>query len=87
MPEPIMRGIADKGYYVWRGWSGSSDRPNAGTQGLTPLERAFQLAKSGGCLSIVDIKKQMQAEGFSIGQITGKSLYKQLKALLLAAQG
>jgi hypothetical protein len=22
MPEPILKGIADVGYYVWRGWSG-----------------------------------------------------------------
>lgn len=21
MPEPILKGIADVGYYVWRGWS------------------------------------------------------------------
>ena len=28
MAEPIMKGIAANGYYVWRGWSGSSDRPS-----------------------------------------------------------
>jgi hypothetical protein len=28
MAEPILKGIADHGYYVWRGWSsGASDRP------------------------------------------------------------
>jgi hypothetical protein len=27
MAEPILKGIADKGYYVWRGWSGPSKRP------------------------------------------------------------
>ena len=28
MAEPVMHGIADRGYYVWRGWSGgSSKRP------------------------------------------------------------
>jgi hypothetical protein len=28
LAEPIMHGIADRGYYVWRGWSGgSSKRP------------------------------------------------------------
>jgi hypothetical protein len=27
MAEPIMKGIADNGYYVWRGWSGPSPRP------------------------------------------------------------
>jgi len=50
--------------------------------GLTALERAFQLAKAGNCHSVPDIKKQLRAEGFSVAQITGKSLYKQLKGLL-----
>jgi hypothetical protein len=28
MPESILKGIADVGYYVWRGWSdGRSTRP------------------------------------------------------------
>ena len=28
MPDPILRGIADVGYYMWRGWSsGPSKRP------------------------------------------------------------
>jgi hypothetical protein len=28
MPEPILKGIADVGYYVWRGWSdGPLNRP------------------------------------------------------------
>ena len=28
MAEPILKGIADTGYYVWRGWSsGPSKRP------------------------------------------------------------
>jgi hypothetical protein len=28
LPDPILKGIADVGYYVWRGWSsGSSKRP------------------------------------------------------------
>ena len=27
LAAPILRGIADYGYYVWRGWSGSSKRP------------------------------------------------------------
>jgi hypothetical protein len=50
--------------------------------GLTALERAFQLAKGGSCHSVLDIKKQLRADGFSIIQITGKSLYKQLRSLL-----
>jgi hypothetical protein len=27
LAEPILRGISDHGYYVWRGWSGSTKRP------------------------------------------------------------
>jgi hypothetical protein len=28
MPDPILKGIADVGYYMWRGWSGgASKRP------------------------------------------------------------
>jgi hypothetical protein len=25
--EAILKGVADHGYYMWRGWSGSSNRP------------------------------------------------------------
>jgi hypothetical protein len=25
--EPILRGIMQQGYYVWRGWSGPTKRP------------------------------------------------------------
>ena len=33
MAEPIMKGIADNGYYVWRGWSGPSPRPTREERG------------------------------------------------------
>ena len=48
----------------------------------TVLERAFALAKSGNCTSVPDIKKQLRKEGYSVAQIVGKSLSKQLQALL-----
>ena len=50
----------------------------------TVLERAFALAKSGSCTSVPDIKKQLRREGYSIAQIVGKSLSKQLQTLLRA---
>jgi hypothetical protein len=50
----------------------------------TVLERAFALAKSGTCDSVRDIKKQLRREGYSVAQIVGKSLSKQLQALLRA---
>jgi hypothetical protein len=27
LATPILRGILDRGYYVWRGWSGPTERP------------------------------------------------------------
>jgi len=51
----------------------------------TALERAFQLAKSGSCASLDDIKKRMKAEGHSTDQITGGALSKQLRVLIQTA--
>jgi hypothetical protein len=52
----------------------------------TALERAFQLAKSGGPKSIEDITRELAKEHYSSGQITGKTLRKQLLALIREAQ-
>jgi len=49
------------------------------------MERAFQLAKSGTYTSIPAIKEQLKGEGFSVTQITGKTLTKQLNMLIAAA--
>jgi hypothetical protein len=54
---------------------------------MTALERAFQLAKSGDCAAVSDIKKRLIQEGYSAAQITGGQLSKQLLALIRAAQG
>lgn len=53
---------------------------------LTALERAFELAKSGEYATVSEVTKQLKAEGFSISQITGPSLSKQLRELCTAAQ-
>lgn len=53
---------------------------------LTALERAFELARSGQYASVAEIKKQLLAEGFSISQVTGGVLSRQLKDLIRAAQ-
>jgi hypothetical protein len=50
------------------------------------LERAFELARSGDYASVSDIKKQLQKEGYSVAQIIGRSLSRQLQALLRGAQ-
>jgi hypothetical protein len=53
---------------------------------ITVLERAFQLAKSGSCATVGDIKKRLIAEGHSVAQITGRVLSKQLDALIKGAR-
>ena len=52
----------------------------------TELERAFDLAKSGACASIDDLRRCLKLEGYSLHQVTGPSLNKQLRALILEAQ-
>jgi hypothetical protein len=51
----------------------------------TQLERAFQLAKSGRCGSVKDIRDQLRSEGYSTTQITGKTLAGQLQAHIQTA--
>jgi hypothetical protein len=53
---------------------------------VTALERAFQLARSGACASVSEIKKRLHAEGYSIAQVTGRVLCKQLDGLIKAAR-
>jgi hypothetical protein len=51
----------------------------------TVLERAFELAKSGNFTTVTDIKKRLKEEGCSVDQITGRSLTRQLDALIKGA--
>ena len=53
---------------------------------VSPLERAFELARSGCCASITDIRQKLRSEGYSAVQITGKALSKQLRELISAAR-
>ncbi len=48
-----------------------------GTQ--TALERAFELAGSGRFVRVGEIKRALAAEGFSVDQITGRILSRQLQ--------
>jgi hypothetical protein len=50
----------------------------------TELERAFQLAMSGDCRSVDEIRKKLSQEGYYATQITGKSLLRQLQGLIAA---
>ena len=51
---------------------------------ITAVERAFQLARSGACTCVKDIKERLMAEGYSADQISGRELSKQLEALIKA---
>jgi hypothetical protein len=52
----------------------------------TQLERAFQLAKSGDCRSVEDLKKRLEAEGYQTNQVFGRVLSRQLHALIKKAR-
>jgi hypothetical protein len=54
---------------------------------ISPVERELHLAGSGRYASVPEIKKQMMAEGYSVAQITGRALLKQMLALITAARG
>jgi hypothetical protein len=54
------------------------DRPTA-------LERAFDLAKSGTCADVGEVRKKLKAEGYSPEQLTGPALIRQLRDLCAAA--
>jgi hypothetical protein len=54
---------------------------------ISPLERAFELARSGKFSTVAEIKKQMVKESVSTAQVTGISLTRQLSALMRAANG
>jgi hypothetical protein len=49
---------------------------------VTALERAFSLAKSGACTTVGEIRIDLKAEGYTIEQITGSALSRQLKAVI-----
>lgn len=52
----------------------------------TALESAFELAESGTCDSIDELRKQLRSEGFSLAQLMGASLMKQLREVIRTAR-
>jgi hypothetical protein len=50
------------------------------------LERAFELACAGEYKSIVAIKMQLRSEGYSVEQVTGRTLIKKLRELIEKAR-
>ncbi len=51
----------------------------------TSLERAFELARSGRCATIDEIKQRLKAEFYDPHIIEGRSLRSQLRALIAAS--
>jgi len=45
---------------------------------ISPLERAFDLARTGEYRNVTEIKRVLVAEGYTIHQITGPTLVRQL---------
>ena len=48
----------------------------------TPLERAFELARSGRCLTVTDIAHKLHEEKYDLSQLEGPLLKKQLMAII-----
>lgn len=54
-------------------------------KGMTSLERAFEIARSGKCSTVDKIRKQLKSEGYDYDQICGRSLFRQLRKLIREA--
>ena len=54
--------------------------------GKTELERAFELARSGKCLSVEEIARHLHSEGYDISSLEDQTLKKQLKLLMEEAK-
>jgi hypothetical protein len=51
-----------------------------------PLERAFDLARSGDYAGVSQIRAQLKAEGYPTTQLEGPTLLAQLRRLCAAAR-
>jgi hypothetical protein len=52
----------------------------------TPLERAFDLAKSGEYAGVPEIRAKLHSEGYATSQLEGPALLRQLRTLCQAAR-
>ena len=55
---------------------------------IPTVERAFEIAKSGSCHTLSDVRRQLSVEGYADGaaQTAGPSIKRQLQALIAAAR-
>ena len=49
---------------------------------MSQLERAFELAASGRCATVADIKRKLREEGYMDDQVEGPQLFGQLNSLM-----
>jgi len=49
---------------------------------LSQLERAFELARSGRCTTVAEIKRKLREEGYMDDQVEGPLLFGQLNGLI-----
>ncbi len=49
---------------------------------VSQLERAFELANSGRCNTVADIKRKLREEGYMDDQVEGPLLFGQLNSLI-----
>ena len=52
----------------------------------TTLERAFELARAGGCAGVAEIRAQLKLEGYNLSQFEGPALMRQLRDLCAASR-
>jgi len=52
----------------------------------SPLERAFEIAKSGECETVSDIRDRLRAEGYDHRQLEGPVLAKQILEMIRRAR-
>jgi hypothetical protein len=55
-------------------------------QDKTALERAFDLAKSGRCATIDQIRQKLKGESYNQDVVQGRSLLAQLRAIMAATR-
>jgi hypothetical protein len=54
---------------------------------ISQLERAFELARSGRCVTVADIKRKLREEGYQADQVEGRLLFSQLNSLMRKSAG
>ena len=56
-------------------------------QNMTPLERAFELARSGHVTNVDDIRAQLKREGYEQDSVVGRALVTQLRRIIASTRG